>query len=58
MQKQQSVLTVIFKLVIGALTSIILVVLDMVNLQFLGRFVSISLKPTLGIMAAYVMGTV
>ena len=53
-----SSLTVVFRLVIGGLTSIILVVLDMVNLQFLGRFVSISLKPTLGIMAAYVMGTV
>ena len=53
-----SSLAVIFRLVIGGLTSIILVVLGMVNLQFLGRFVSISLRPTLGIMAAYVMGTV
>ena len=34
MQKQQSVLTVIFELVTGALTSIILVVSDTLNLQF------------------------
>ena len=53
-----SSLTVIFRLVIGGLTSIILVVLGTVNLQFLGRFVSIPLRPILGIMAAYVMGRV
>ena len=54
----RSSLTVIFRLVIGGLTSIILVVLGTVNLQFLGWFVSISWRPTLGIVAAYVMGTI
>ena len=39
----QSALTVIFKLVMGGLTSIILVVLGRVNLQFQGLFVPISL---------------
>ena len=39
MQKQQSALTVIFKLVISGLTSIILIVLGTVNLQFQGKFV-------------------
>ena len=39
MQKQQSALTVVFKLVMGGLTSIILVVLGRVNLQFQGPFV-------------------
>ena len=53
----QSALTVIFKLVIGGLTSIILMVIGMVNLQFQGQFVSISLRPIPGIVAAYVMAT-
>ena len=35
----QSALTVIFKLVISGLTSIILIVLGTVNLQFQGKFV-------------------
>ena len=52
----QSALTVIFKLVMGSLTRVILVVLGAVNLQFQGQFVSISLRPILGIAAAYVMG--
>ena len=43
----------------GALTTIILIVLSTVNnLQFQGRFVPISLRPILGIVAAYVMTTV
>ena len=54
----QSSLTVIFKLVIGGLTSVILIVLGTVSLYFQGPFVHISLKPILGIMAAYVMDTV
>ena len=54
----QSALTVIFKLVIGGLTSIILVVVGTVNLQFQGPFVPISLWPVLGIVAGIVLGTV
>ena len=53
----QAALTVIEKLVIGGLTSTILIVLGTVNLQFPGRFVPISLRPILGIVAAYVMAT-
>ena len=52
----QSALTVIFKLVMG--DSVIVVVLHTGNLQFQGPFVPVSLRPVLGIMAAYVMGTV
>ena len=51
-------LTVIFRLVISGLTSIILVVLGTINLQFQGPFVPISLCPTLRIVAARVLGTV
>ena len=54
----QSSLKVIFKVVISGLTRVILVVLGTVNLQFQDPFVSISLRPVLGIVAAYVMGTV
>ena len=39
----------------GGLTSIILIVLSTVNIQFQGPFVAISLRPVLRIMAAYVM---
>ena len=49
--------TVIFKLVISGLTSIILVVLGTVNLQFWGALVPISLGTFLGIVAAQVLGT-
>ena len=49
-------LKVIFKVVIGGLTSVILVVLGTVNLQFQDPFVSIYLRPVLGIVAAYFMG--
>ena len=38
----QSSLTVMFKLVMGGLTSIILIVLSAANLQFQGQFVYIS----------------
>ena len=59
MQSQHSsVLTVILKLVIGGLTSIILIVLSTVNLQFQGQFVPIYLRPILRIAAAYVTATV
>ena len=54
----QSVLTVIFKLVIGGLTSAILIVLGTVNLQFQGPSVAISLRPVLEIVAAYVVNAV
>ena len=55
MQKQQSALTVIFKLVIGGLITFI--ILGAVNLQFQGRFAFISLRPVLRIVAAYVTAT-
>ena len=58
MQKQQSSLIVILKLVISGLTSIILIVLGTVNHQFQGLFVSISLRPILKIVAAHVTSTV
>ena len=54
----QSALTVILKLVIGGLTSIILIVLRRVSLQFQGQFVPIPLRPVLGTVVAYVMATV
>ena len=53
MQKQQSSVTVIFKLVVTGQTSIILVVLGTVNLQFQGPFVPISLRPILRIVAEF-----
>ena len=56
-ERAQAALTVILKLVIGGLTSVISIVLGTVNLQFQGRFVSISLRPILRIVAAYVMAT-
>ena len=59
MQKQHSqLLTVIFKCVISDLPSVTLVVLGTVNARFQSQFVSISLKPVLGIVAAYIMGMV
>ena len=58
MQKQESALTVILKLVLSGLTSIILVVLGTVNLQFQGLFVSVSLRPILKIVADYVMAII
>ena len=54
----QSALAFILNLVIGGLTSVILIVLGTLNLQFQGWFVPISLRPVLGIVAAYVMATV
>ena len=53
-----SSLTVIFELVVVGLTSVILIVLGTVNLQVRGLFVPISLRSLLGIVAAYVLGTV
>ena len=53
----QSSLTVIFNMVISGLTSITLVVLGTVNLQFRGALVLISLQSVLRIMAAQVLGT-
>ena len=54
----QRSLTVIFKLVIGGLTSVILFVLGPVNLQLQGPLAPISLWPVLGIGAARVPGPV
>ena len=54
----QSALAVIFKLVIGGLISVILVVLGTVNLQFQGALVPNSLWSVLRIEAAHVLGTV
>ena len=42
----------------GGLTSVILIVLSAVHLQFQARFVPISLRPVLGTVAAYVTATV
>ena len=53
MQKQHSQLTVILKSVLRGLTSIMLIVLTMSNLRIQGWLVSISLRPVLGVMAAY-----
>ena len=54
----QSALTVILKLVTAGLTSVILIFLSTVNLQFQGWFVSISLRPVLRLVAVYVTATV
>ena len=54
----QSALTVIFKLILGGLVSLILVVVGTVNLQFQGPFVPISLWPVLRIVTTRVLGTV
>ena len=48
----RSALTIILNLVISDLTSIILIVLRTVNLQFQSQFIPISLKPVLRIAAA------
>ena len=58
MQKQQSALTVILKLVIGGLTSIILIILRTDSFQFQGQFVPICLRKVLGTSAVQVMTTV
>jgi len=57
MQKKSS-LTIVFILVISGLTSVVLVVLGTVNLQYQGQFLSISLRPNFRIVAAYFMATV
>ena len=54
----QSSLTVILKLIISGLTSVILFVSGTVNLQFQGPFVPISLWSVLRIVAAHVLSTV
>ena len=54
----QSSLTVTLKFVISGLTSIILVVLGTVTLQFQGALVPISLQSALRIVAAHILGTV
>ena len=53
-----SSLTVILKFFMGGLTSVILVVLGTVNLQFQGPFVPISLRLIFTIVAASVVGAV
>jgi len=52
-----SSLAVILTSVISGLTSVILGVLGTVNHQFQALFVPISLRPVLGMVAAYVMAT-
>ena len=52
----QSALTVIIKLVISCLTSVALVILGTINLQFQGFH--FSLRSVLGIVSVHVMGTV
>ena len=54
----QSALTVVLKSVLGGLTNVILIVLGTVNHHSQGQFVSISLRPILGVVAAYVVGAV
>ena len=54
----QSALTAIFKFGHHGLASAILAVLGTVNLQFQDQFVSISLRPALGIVATPVMAIV
>ena len=53
----QSSLMVIFKLVISGLTSINLIVLGSVTLQFQGPFVPVSLWSIIRIVATHVLGT-
>ena len=48
----QSALTVTLRLVSSGLTSVILLVSGTVNLQLQGWFISVSLRPILGIVAA------
>ena len=54
----QSALTVILKLLIGGLNRVILIVLGTLNLQFHVKFVSISLRPIIRSVEAYVMTTI
>ena len=54
----QLALPITLKLVIEGLTSVILLVLGTVNLQFQGPFVPISLWSVLGIVAAFVVGAI
>ena len=54
----QSALTVILKLVIGGLTSTVLIILSTVSFQFQGQFAPICLMAVLGTWAVYVMTTV
>jgi len=55
---EKSTVTSNSHLQIGGLTSIILIVLGTVNLQFQGPFIPICLRPILGIVAAYVIAAV
>ena len=57
-EKAQATLTVILKSVISGLTIIISIGLRTVDLQFQVSLFPISLRPVLGIVAAYVMPTV
>ena len=56
MQKEYSQLrqSVIFKVIIGGLTTVVFIFLGTVNLQSQGLFIPISLRPVLRIVAAYV----
>ena len=54
----QIALAIVLKLVIGGLTSIILIILNTINIQLQNQFVFIFLKLILGIVAACVTATV
>ena len=58
MQKEQSALAVILKLVISGLTSVILIVLGTVSVQFQGPLVPISLRPVLRVVATHIRAMV
>ena len=57
-QKEQSALAVILKLVISGLTSVILIVLGTVSVQFQGPLVPISLRPVLRVVATHIRAMV
>ena len=57
LETAQSAPTVMLKLSTRGLTSVTLMVLGAVDLQFQGRFVPVSLRPVLRIVAVYVTAT-
>ena len=56
--RAQSALTIILKLIIGGLTTTILIVLNTASLQFQDWFVPISLRPVLRTVAGYILAIV
>ena len=57
LETAQSAPTVVLKLSTRGLTSVTLMVLGAVDLQFQGRFVPVSLRPVFRIVAVYVTAT-